>query len=362
MTRIPTAVVGAGVIAAQHGIVIDQLADRLELVAVVDRDVAKAEALVAEHGGVAFASIEEAFAAGPIGLVVVCTPTGAHGDAAIDALERGAHVIIEKPAEITVDRANRILAVQERVDRVVSVISQHRFDPSTEIVLERIRAGELGRITSGVAAIDWWRGQSYYDSGDWRGTWALDGGGALMNQGVHTVDLLVAALGRPVEVFGYTATNAHERIEVEDVAVGVVRFASGALGVIHASTAVYPGLVTRLQVHGDRGSAVIENDRLVYLHATPSDADATEIAMGAQNGDTNQAERYHGEDGRPQVAGTSVPGAMGDAHLFQYRDVLAAIDGEREVRVGIVENRRAIAIITGLYESTRTGRPVALEV
>ncbi len=362
MTRIPTAIVGAGVIAAQHGIVIDQLPDRLELVAVVDRDAAKAEALVGKHGGAVFATLEEAFAAGPIELVVVCTPTGEHGPVAIEAIERGAHVIIEKPAEITVERADEILAAQQRGDRIVSVISQHRFDPSTEIVLDRIRAGELGRLTSGVAAIDWWRGQSYYDSGDWRGTWALDGGGALMNQGVHTVDLLVAALGRPVEVFGYTATNAHERIEVEDVAVGVVRFESGALGVLHASTAVYPGLVTRLQVHGDRGSAVIENDRLVYLHATAADADATEIAMGAQNGDTNQASRYHGEDGRPQVAGTSVPGAMGDAHLFQYRDVLAAIDGEREVRVGIAENRRAIAIITGLYESARTGRPVALEV
>ncbi len=362
MSLPPTAIVGAGVIAAQHGIVIDQLPDRLELVAVVDRDAAKAEALVGKHGGAVFATLEEAFAAGPIELVVVCTPTGEHGPVAIEAIERGAHVIIEKPAEITVERADEILAAQQRGDRIVSVISQHRFDPSTEIVLDRIRAGELGRLTSGVAAIDWWRGQSYYDSGDWRGTWALDGGGALMNQGVHTVDLLVAALGRPVEVFGYTATNAHERIEVEDVAVGVVRFESGALGVLHASTAVYPGLVTRLQVHGDRGSAVIENDRLTYLHATAADADATEIAMGAQNGDANQASRYHGEDGRPQVAGTSVPGAMGDAHLFQYRDVLAAIDGEREVRVGIAENRRAIAIITGLYESTRTGRPVALEV
>lgn len=362
MTRIRTALVGAGVIARQHGVVIDQLADRLELVAVVDRDAAKGQELAAKHGGAVFATLEEAFAAGPVELVVVCTPTGAHGEIAIEALERGAHVIIEKPAEITVERANQILAAQERTGRIVSVISQHRFDPSTEIVLEKIRAGELGRITSGVAAIDWWRGQSYYDSGDWRGTWALDGGGALMNQGVHTVDLLVAALGRPVEVFGYTATNAHERIEVEDVAAAVVRFESGALGVIHGSTAVYPGLVARLQVHGDRGSAVIENDKLTYLHATAADAERAEIAMGAQGGDTNQAAQYFDADGRPQVAGTSVPGAMGDAHLFQYRNVLAAIDGTEEVRVGIAENRRAIAIITGLYESTRTGRPVALEV
>ncbi len=173
---------------------------------------------------------------------------------------------------MTVEKTDEIIAAQREAGTLVSVISQHRFDPATDIAVAAIEAGELGRLTSGIASIDWWRGQSYYDSGDWRGTWELDGGGALMNQGVHTVDLLVAALGRPVEVFAYTGTLAHERIEVEDVAVGVVRFESGALGVLHATTAAYPGLSARLQVHGDRGSVVIDNDELAYIHraATPA--------------------------------------------------------------------------------------------
>ena len=155
---------------------------------------------------------------------------GLHGALAIEALAAGKDVIIEKPAEITGQRTDEIIAAQQASGRLVTVISQHRFDPATEVTIEAITKGELGRLTSGIASIDWWRGQTYYDSGDWRGTWELDGGGALMNQGVHTVDLLVATLGRPVEVFAYTGTLAHERIEVEDVAVGVVRFESGALG------------------------------------------------------------------------------------------------------------------------------------
>ena len=188
-------------------------------------------------------------------------------------------MIIEKPAEITVERTDEIIAAQQESGRLVTVISQHRFDPATEVTVDAIAAGELGRLTSGIASIDWWRGQSYYDSGDWRGTWELDGGGALMNQGVHTIDLLVATMGRPVEVFAYTGTLAHERIEVEDVAVGVVRFASGALGVLHATTAAYPGMSARLQVHGDKGSVVIDSDVLSFIHRTPTETTAAERAL-----------------------------------------------------------------------------------
>ncbi|PJJ70752.1 putative dehydrogenase [Diaminobutyricimonas aerilata] len=360
MSRVRFALAGAGIISKQHGIVLDQLKEQAELVAVADPVLSKAEALTQERGGRAFPSLGDALAGTDIDVVVVCTPTGTHGDLAIQALEAGKHVIIEKPAEITVERADRILAAQERAGKLVTVISQHRFDPSTEIVVEAVRRGEFGRLTSGIASIDWWRGQSYYDSGDWRGTWALDGGGALMNQGVHTVDLLVAAMGRPVEVFGYTAVLAHERVETEDVAVGVVRFESGALGVLHGSTAVYPGLVARLQVHGDRGSAVIENDRLTYFHSTPVDVQPEDAFFGSQGGDTNQADRFAGADGKPVVAGSSVAGQMSDAHLYQYENFLAALRGEEEVRVGLRENRQAIAIITGLYESARTGAPVRL--
>jgi UDP-N-acetyl-2-amino-2-deoxyglucuronate dehydrogenase len=341
------ALVGAGVIGTHHGLVISQLADRIRLAAVADINIERAERLAAKRGGKPFASLTEALAAVDVDIVVVCTPTGRHGDVAIEALAAGKHVIVEKPAEITVARTDEIIEAQREAGTVVTVISQHRFDPASETTLAAIERGELGRLTSGIASIDWWRGQSYYDSGDWRGTWGLDGGGALMNQGVHTVDLLVAALGRPVEVFAYTGTLAHQRIEVEDVAVGVVRFESGALGVLHATTAAYPGLSARLQVHGDRGSAVIDNDQLVFFETTVPGGAAEEQSYGATSA-------------RAVPTAGSDPGRLSDAHRLQYLNFLGALDGTDRLRVDLETNRQAIAVITGVYESARTGRPVTL--
>jgi UDP-N-acetyl-2-amino-2-deoxyglucuronate dehydrogenase len=341
------ALVGAGVIGTHHGMVISQLADRVQLVAVADTEFERAERLAAERGGRPFASLAEALAVVDVDIVVVCTPTGRHGEVAIEALTAGKHVIVEKPAETTVARTDEIIEAQQKAGTLVTVISQHRFDPATEVILAAIERGELGRLTSGIASIDWWRGQSYYDSGDWRGTWELDGGGALMNQGVHTVDLLVAAMGRPVEVFAYTSTLAHERIEVEDVAVGAVRFDSGALGVLHATTAAYPGLSARLQVHGDRGSAVIDNDQLAFFHTTAPGTSPQERLMGTTSG-------------RPVPTAGSDPGQLSDAHRLQYLNFLAALDGTERLRVDLETNRQSIAVVTGVYESARTGRPVNL--
>ena len=352
--------VGAGVIGKQHGQVISQLADRIELVAVVDVHLERAEPVAAEHGARTFSSLTEALGSVETDVVSICTPTGTHGPLAIEALRAGRHVIIEKPAEITVARADEIIAAQRDAGTLVTVISQHRFDRSTETAVAAIERGELGRLTSGIAAIDWWRGQNYYDSGEWRGTWDLDGGGALMNQGVHTVDLLVATLGRPVEVFAYTGTLAHQRIEVEDVAVGVVRFENGALGVLHATTAAYPGLSARLQVHGDKGSVVIDNDELTFIHATPPGREGEERAYGSLGSSENQVADYVSEPESGAGAGSDPAALSGAAHVRQYENFLAALAGDEPLRVDLETNRQAIAIITGAYESARTGRPVRL--
>jgi UDP-N-acetyl-2-amino-2-deoxyglucuronate dehydrogenase len=358
--RARIALVGAGVIGAVHGEVISQLADRLELVAVVDVHPDRAERLAAERGGKVFVSLTDALAAVPIDIVVVCTPTGRHGEVAIEALQAGKHVIIEKPAETTVAKTDLIIDAQRKAGKLVAVISQHRFDRSTEIALAAIEKGELGRLTTGIASIDWWRGQSYYDSGDWRGTWDLDGGGALMNQGVHTVDLLVATMGRPVEVFAYTGTIAHERIEVEDAAVAVVRFENGALGVLHATTAAYPGLSARLQVHGDRGSVVIDNDLLTFIHTTPQGSEAEERSYGSAADSINQIDSYDLSEQTGPTAGGRAGGLSPLAHRRQYENFLAALAGKESVRVDLETNRRSIGVITGVYESARTGKPVTL--
>jgi UDP-N-acetyl-2-amino-2-deoxyglucuronate dehydrogenase len=350
-TKRTVAIVGAGVIGTHHGLVVSQLADRLELAAVVDVTLDRAEKLAAERGGRPFSSLSEALREVDVDIVAVCVPTGLHGEVAIEALDAGKNVIIEKPAETTVTKVDEIMKAQQKAGTLVTVISQHRFDAATETVLAAVQGGELGRLTSGIASIDWWRGQTYYDSGDWRGTWELDGGGALMNQGVHTVDLLIAMMGRPVEVFAYTGVLAHQRIEVEDVAVGVVRFESGALGVLHGTTAAYPGLSARVQVHGDRGSAVIDNDQLVFLHTTPPGADPEERSYGSTS------VRPESDAG---ATAASNPTGLGDSHRLQYLNFLAALDRSEPLRVDLETNRQAVALINGVYESARTGRPVEL--
>ena len=360
MTRTRLVLVGAGVIGRQHSQVIAELADRVELVAVVDLHPDRAERVAAEHGAAVFAGLTEALAAVETDVVSICTPTGTHGALAIEALQAGRHVVIEKPAETTLAKTDAIIAAQRAAGTLVTVISQHRFDRSTEIAVAAIARGELGRLTSGIASVDWWRGQNYYDSGDWRGTWELDGGGALLHPGLHTVALLVATLGRPVEVFAYTGTLAHQRIEVEDVTVGVVRFENGALGVLHATTAAYPGLSARLQVHGDKGSIVIDNDELTFIHVSSPDADAEEKAYGSLGPAGNQIADHATEPDTGGGAGSDPAALSGVAHRRQYENFLAALAGEEPLRVDLETNRQAIAIITGAYESARTGRPVSL--
>ena len=351
------AVVGCGVIGDMHARSIAALGTRARLVLTVDELADRAEKLALEHATEHATSVAEALARDDVDAVAVCTPSGLHAETAVAALEAGKHVVVEKPLDVTVEAVRRVRAAERRSGRTVTVISQHRFDPASQLVHRAIREGRFGRLTSGVASIAWWRSQGYYDSGSWRGTWRLDGGGALMNQGIHTVDLLVWMLGEPLEVFGHTGCLAHRGIEVEDTAAATIRFAGGALGVIHATTAAYPGLTARLQVHGDRGSAVIDNDQLTYFHAADPDAEGGP-SYGA-GGDGNQAALLLPR-AEHQVATGSDPTALSDAHIDQYRDFVDAIEHGRPPLVTVAEAGRTLAVVRAIYDSARTGAPVPL--
>jgi len=273
---IRVAIIGCGVIGTHHAIVL-AAHPRFEVTMLVDSsdDAAEqlASVLVIEHGAplVIVSGFEPVVVEGaPVDLVVVCTPSGTHIDIANATIAAGIHTIVEKPLDVDFAKAREFAALAAAATARgihVSVISQHRFDPASVAIRGAMADGRFGRVTSAVASVAWWRSQDYYDGGDWRGTWALDGGGAVMNQGVHTVDLLRWFLGRPADVHARTGLLAHERLEVEDTAVATVRFESGALAVVHATTAAFPGLTVRLQVHGTTGSAIIDNDRLEYFHA-----------------------------------------------------------------------------------------------
>ncbi|KQO62799.1 Gfo/Idh/MocA family oxidoreductase [Curtobacterium sp. Leaf261] len=365
------AVVGAGTIGRHHAKVAVAHPD-LTVVALVDAVPAAATAAADEVEAtgvprpITTESIDEALAATDIDLVAICSPSGMHVDLASAAIAAGKHVVIEKPLDTTMPRARRIaqLAADAR-DRglVVSVISQHRFDPASVAVAEAAHDGSFGTITSGLASVSWYRSQGYYDSGDWRGTWALDGGGAVMNQGVHTVDLLVWTLGRPVEISAQTGLLAHGRIEVEDTAVATVKFAGGALGVIHCTTAAYPGLSARYQVHGTRGSAIVDDNRLAYFHAAPDDA--TVASADTTSGANSVAGAVDQKDA--VVAPEFVVGGPDEEHAFlaghgrQYDDVVGAIREHRQPGVSVDDALLSLATVRGLYVSATLDRPVRID-
>jgi predicted dehydrogenase len=350
-TPVRIAVIGAGVIGNVHAWALTDL-DTVDLVAIADLDEAKAAALAAKYGvRESTSDVEGLLQRGDIDAVTICTPSGIHADLAVAALNAGKHVVVEKPIDVSLQAADRVIAAEKASGKVVTVITQHRFDKSTEKVTQAVKDGTLGRITSAIASHAWWRGQTYYDSGDWRGTWAMDGGGATMNQTVHTIDLLVSILGVPIEVFAYTACLAHERIEVEDTAVAVVKFASGALGIIHATTAAYPGLDASLRIYGSKGSAVISDDDLIFLHENTGDAAEIAMSEGIID-DLNQA----GDNFRVDKAA----GVLGAAHRAQLADFAAAITNGTPVRVSTTAARTSLSVILAMYESAATGQPVKL--
>ncbi|MEW2519190.1 Gfo/Idh/MocA family protein [Actinacidiphila alni] len=338
------ALVGAGVIGQVHARLIAGLAGHAELGVVVDTDAGRARTLAGEYGCDALDDLGAACARADVDAVAVCLPSGLHADAAVLALRAGKHVVVEKPLDVSLAAADRIAAAERESGRTVAVISQRRFQPAAAFVHRAVTDGRLGRITSGVAESTFWRGQDYYDSGGWRGTLAGDGGGALMNQGIHALDLLLWMMGEPVEVQAYAGRLAHERIDVEDTVAATIRFASGAIGTVTATTAAYPGLPVRLAVHGDGGSAVIEREDLAYFHSAAD-------ARPDDGFDHNQAVPFGSEGGQASID---------EAHRDQYLDFIAAVREGRPPLVGTPQARRALQVVLAVYESARTGGPVAL--
>ncbi|GAA1763603.1 Gfo/Idh/MocA family protein [Agromyces humatus] len=361
-TRLGVAVVGAGVIGRAHARVA-VAHPGLRLVSLVDRDADAARELAryvqVELEGDAPAigdSLESVLADPTIDLVVVTTPSGSHVEIAEAAVNAGKHVVIEKPIDVQLDRARRMVALAERAAAsglVVTVISQNRFAPAVVAVKRAIESGRFGRVTSATATVAWWRSQEYYDSGDWRGTWAFDGGGALMNQGVHTVDLLLHFLGRPVEVFGYASALVHERIEVEDVAASVIRFESGAMATLLATTDAFPENSTRLQVHGSTGSAFLQNELLEFFHADDAHLAGEPRGFGGLGNQAAREVTEHDLPGAPPVT------ELFRGHLRQYEDIIEAIATGREPGVTAGQATDALALVRAVYLSQTLGRPVA---
>jgi UDP-N-acetyl-2-amino-2-deoxyglucuronate dehydrogenase len=342
-------IVGCGMIAEFHTRAINEIAGA-RVVGTMSRNPANGAkiARLADGGCEVFGDLEALLAAPGLDVVCICTPSGAHMEPAVRAAAAGKHVVVEKPLEITLARCDAIIDACERAGVRLCTIFPSRFTAANQRLKEAIALGRFGRVTLGDTHVKWWRSQEYYDSGGWRGTWQLDGGGALMNQAIHNVDLLYWLMGDVESITAQTATLAHVRIEVEDTAVASVRFKSGALGVIQAATSAYPGLLKRTEIHGDRGSARVEQDDITlweFQEKVPSDNEVY-AAMAAQSG---------------FKAGASDPrGITHVGHRDQLIDFLEAIDSGRDPVVDGREGRKSVEIIRAIYRSAGSGQAVGL--
>ncbi|MGQ9555066.1 MAG: Gfo/Idh/MocA family protein [Anaerolineae bacterium] len=339
------ALIGAGVIAPVHAEAISAI-PRARLVAVCDIVPEKADALAAKYGAEASYDYRELLERQDVDIFEIVVWSGRHAEIGIEAARHGKHVIVTKPIDVTLQAIDALIAACDENKVKLGATHQFRSYPSYLRTKQAVEAGELGKMVIGNAFVPWFRAQSYYDGDEWRGTWRWDGGGALMNQAVHYVDLIQWIMGGVQEVMAYADISAHhQRIEVEDVAVAAVRFQNGAIGCIEGSTSIYKGLPARLDVHGEKGNILLVGDRISHwdVEGVPMPEDVGEVSTtGAA--DPRAALR------QPAIA----------AHIAQISDVLDAIEQERVPQLDGREARKAVEVNLAIYKSARERRPVSL--
>lgn len=342
------AVIGAGVIGKTHAEHLLSV-DKGKLKVICDKSEEKARNLAEKFGCEWSNNFDEVFARPDVDIVNICLPSGVHAQYATAAARAGKHIITEKPIDITATSALAMIKECRRANVKLAVISQHRLQASTQQVKQDIDSGKLGNLIIGTGAINWYRTQEYYDNGSWRGTWAFDGGGALMNQGVHTVDVLQYLMGPVESVYAYCETLGHERIEVEDAAVAALRFKNGAIGTLVATTCAYPGLSTRIEIFGKDGSIVIDGDELIHRKVRSEDDEE----------DNEDHDNIVSALKASNVTTAADPTAInGAGHIKQMNDMIAAIEEDREPIINGEEGYKPLEIILSIYESAKTGKTV----
>jgi predicted dehydrogenase len=335
------ALVGSGNIAQVHAQAI-ALVPEARLVAVYGRNPQGARDLANGQGARYVTSLEELVAAPDVEGVLIATPSGAHLEPTLASLSAGKGVLCEKPLEITLARAAMMVETAERTGRILAGFFPMRVGEGARTIRQALDEGRFGRVTLLHARVKWWRDSAYYATSTWRGTPNLDGGGALMNQGIHAVDLLQWLGGRIVEVSAFADTLAHPGLLVEDTLAASFRFESGALGTIEASTACYPGLDLTLEICGDRGTAILVNDRIAFWRFAD--------------------ERPEDETRRSSQGGGKIRGGAGDpkaisceGHRQQIAAFCAALQGRSADLITGHEATAAVAIIEATYRAVQSG-------
>ena len=336
-------IIGAGVIADFHAQAL-QAMDNTELVAAYARNQQKADLFAQKYGCAAYSDLKQFIQHSGMDVVTIGSVSGVHLDHVSVAAKAGKHIICEKPLEVTPARVDEMIKICDEAGVMLSGIFPRRFNDSTHIFKEALDAGRLGKVVLCDTAIKWWRTQEYYDSGAWRGTWDLDGGGALMNQSIHTIDLMLYLMGDVKSVSASGGLETHRGIEVEDVAVAMVEFQSGARGVIQASTACYSntGLPASIHICGDQGSIMMVDDKFSIWDLMHSNQDDDGILQ------------QHGLQSSQSGAGAADPRAIDfQWHQRNFENALDALYKNETPAVDGKEGRRAVELICAIYESIK---------
>ncbi len=340
MEKVRIAIIGCGLISKFH-ITAIRLIPQAELAGVCGCDAEESRRAAKTYETKAYLSREEIWADPAVDAVCICTPSGLQEEQAYEAVDHGKHVLIEKPMALRVEGCNRIIARAKENQVLVGVVSQLRFSPEILFVKNIIAQGRLGRMVSADLYLKYYRSQDYYDASPWRGTKDMDGG-ALMNQGIHGVDLLQYLVGMPKEIYARAATRIHQ-MEAEDLICGVMEFPDGSMGVMEATTGAYPGFSRRIELHGEKGSVILEEDKIAFWNIQ-----GCEPPIPPHEANANDY-------------GKSDPGAIDPrGHVRQISNFIQAILGNEALLNDGEEGKKAVSIILAAYESAEKKIPVAL--
>ncbi|WP_276484578.1 Gfo/Idh/MocA family protein [Paraflavitalea pollutisoli] len=356
MKKLRSAIIGCGKMAQVHAQALTQIEDT-ELVAVQSRSLDKATAFAAHYGAAAYTDIGEMIRREQVEVVVICTPHPAHKDATLAAFVAGAHVLVEKPLAISLEDSDAMIAAGEAAGRQLGMISQRRFIPAALRIRQAIDAGKLGTPMLGFVVMYGWRDETYYSSDPWRGSWAAEGGGVLVNQAPHQLDLLQWYMGSEVEdVYGAWSNINHPYIEVEDTAVAVVRFKNGALANIMVSNAQKPGIYSKVHIHGSNGAtAGVQTDGgAMFLPGRSAVLEPPINDLWTVPGEEGLLAQWQQED-------TALFNSINAAEYFirlQQQDFFRAIIDQRTPLVTGLEGRKTVELFNAIYRSSQERRAI----